>query len=324
MSALKVMSVTSSWLLRHSKLPVEVPFISQSAPRRAAQPVLRWAEPSARTFTWAALFSSHPEPGFSTEHRDGTERSCPGCVEQVVAGVPDAGSWQGRTRQSHHRIENLERKVMKQIESFLNQQVDTSNFKALLAGAEKAGLNDPKIESAIDAAQRAEFERIRNYAKGHPGDDFVQANQGLLQQEGLKVETWTAAGNASMTSFVWWALGGGVAFPGQIPLAFLFGAKGGPAWALSTFTSVIAGSFVVDPKKIVNSDEFRLEKTPIGWVKKGPCNFQLSEGGVGPAGGITISFYSSTGTYWGVLTGIAPGIGGASVSGEAELVWQGF
>jgi hypothetical protein len=46
--------------------------------------------------------------------------------------------------------------------------------------------------------------------------------------------------------------------------------------------------------------------------------------GAGPAGGISMSFSSISGTYWGLLTGYAPGIGYVGINGECELVWQGF
>ena len=207
---------------------------------------------------------------------------------------------------------------MKKIAEALNQHLDHANFEALIANAKKADLT----ELALTATDHVEVKRILGYAKSHPDAEFVQANAELVAKNG-KVETWAAFGNANMSSFIWWALGGGVAFPGEAPLAFLFGASGGPDWALSTFTSVIGGSFVVDPKMIVKSAEFKLEKSPIGWVKKGPCRFTLSEGGVG-AGEVNISFYSMSGTYWGTLSGVAGGIGGAGVHGEAELVWQGF
>lgn len=212
---------------------------------------------------------------------------------------------------------------MKELDDFLRQQLDPSKFPALIASAEKPAPKNAELQSQVDAAHRAQIQRIRDYAKANPGNPLVKANQHLLPE--ASGESWVATGNADMTSFYWWALGGGIAFPGLIPLAFLFGGKGSSWKAWTTFVSVIGGSFVVDPRKIVSSSEFRLEKDPvIGWVKKGPCNFALSEGGVGPAGGISMTFWSTSGMFWGTLGGYAPGIGGCDISGQLELLWQGF
>lgn len=211
---------------------------------------------------------------------------------------------------------------MKELDDFVHQHLDELKFPPLIASVEKAGLGNAGPESLAEAAQRAQIERMREYARAHLNDPLVKANQNLLPQAGA--ESWTAGGNCDFTSFIWWAIGGGIAFPGLLPLAFLFGGKGKDWAAWATFVSVLAGSFVVDPKKIVGSPEFKLEKTPIGWVKKGPARFSLTMAGAGPAGGISMSFSSITGTYWGLLTGYAPGIGYVGINGECELVWQGF
>jgi hypothetical protein len=210
---------------------------------------------------------------------------------------------------------------MKELDDFLQQQLDPSNFKTLTATAPQ---QDPKLEAEVQAAIQAEIGRIRDFAKAHPDHEFAKANQHVLEEAAVAAETWTGVGSVNMSGFIWWAVGGGLAFPSLAPLGFLLGAKGGPNWAVGAFTAVIGGSFILDPKKIANSSEFKLEKTPIGWVKKGPCNFNLSGGGIGPAGGVSMNFYSTSGVYWGAFGGYAPSFGGASVSGQAELVWQGF
>jgi hypothetical protein len=209
---------------------------------------------------------------------------------------------------------------MKELDDFLSQQLDPSNFEALTATAQS---QDPQIEAMVQATIQAEIGRIRDFAKAHPDHEFTKANEHVLGEE-VAAETWAAVGNASLSGFIWWAVGGGLAVPSQAPLGFLFGAKGGPSWAVGGFTSVIGGNFILDPKRIANSKEFKLEKTPIGWVKKGPANFNLSGGGIGPAGGVSMNWYSSSGVYWGAFGGYAPSFGGGSVSGQAELVWQGF
>src|SRR5258706_1927115 len=165
-------------------------------------------------------------------------------------------------------------------DKFLNEYLDTANFGSLLSSAATPATQDAQHAAAAQAELHAEIKRITDYAKAHPDDEFVDANKKLISQ-GVGAETWTGVGNVSMTSFAWWTVGGGIAFPGLAPLAFLFGAKGGPNWAATSFTSVVGGSFVVNPKDIANSSEFHLEKIGIGWVRKGPCNFTLAQGGVG-------------------------------------------
>lgn len=63
------------------------------------------------------------------------------------------------------------------------------------------------------------------------------------------------------------------------------------------------------------------EESGVGTVYKGKCNFQLGQLGAG-AGAIRISFYSLSGTYWGLLGGVSGGLGGASLSGQADLAWS--
>jgi hypothetical protein len=218
-------------------------------------------------------------------------------------------------------------------------EMDPATVQELLSSGRdtfEAAPTDPRLHAAVDAALRADVQRIRDYAAVNPDDEFVKANEHLLLKERPSIrrfqsaasvqaavassalETWTCGGSANMSGFVWWALGGTVMF--APPLGFLFGASGGPDWALSTFTSGIAGSFVVDPQKIRDT-EMHPEDSGVGTVFKGKCRFQLSQGGAG-AGGIRISFYSTNGTYWGLLGGVTAGLGGASVSGECDLAWS--
>ena len=86
---------------------------------------------------------------------------------------------------------------------------------------------------------------------------------------------------------------------------------------------MIMGSFVVDPEKIVHSSEFHTEDSPIGRIRKGPCNFTISVS-VLEISVITISFFSTSGVFWGTLNGTGAFGGGFSVEGQADLVWQGW
>ena len=198
--------------------------------------------------------------------------------------------------------------------------LDASTLQAKVAAARSAmdaAPKDAKLEAEVNAAVRAEIKKIQEFAQANPGAEFAKANQHLLSRGGpgaeSTTETWLCGGSVNLTSFAWWALGGTVMF--KPPLAFMFGAKGGPDWAASTFTSGIAGSFVVDPDKI-RTQEMRWD----GSAYKGRCKFQLGQLGAG-AGAVRISFYSPSGTYWGLLGGISGGLGGASISGDCDLLW---
>jgi len=221
---------------------------------------------------------------------------------------------------------------MQQIDDYLAEQMDVSTLKAKLASAREAAPKDPELESEVQAALRTEVERIRDFATANPGDQFAKANQHLLQEVGAgrvnataavsalatdDIETWKGIGSVNLTSFAWWAVGGSINF--APPYGLLFGGKGGPDWAASTFTSALLGSFVVEPETIIK--QMRREETGIGTVYKGRCKFQLGQLGAG-AGAVRISFYALDGTYWGLFGGISGGLGGASISGELDLVWS--
>jgi hypothetical protein len=213
---------------------------------------------------------------------------------------------------------------MTELAQDLSQSLDVSNFPTLLTNAEKPVPNEAQLKSANEAAIRAQIDQIRQYAKLNPDGELVQANRHLLGQTAAAVESWTAGpGSFSISSFYKWAVGGGVPFLGQVPLGFLFGGTGGSWKAWATGTQVILGSFVQDPNTICLSKDFRTEKSGIGFVRKGICNFTASGGGAGVSG-ITISFYSTGGTFWGTLTGTGALVGGFSIEGQLELVWQGW
>lgn len=212
---------------------------------------------------------------------------------------------------------------MKELDQHLRQSLDVSNFKALVTNAKKPVPNEASLKSANEAALRTQIDQIKEYAKFNADGELVHANRALLEQ-GAALETWTAGpGNFSISSAYGWALGGGVPFLGQAPLSFLFGGTGESWKAWATGTAVTLGSFVQDPNKICLSNEFHTEDSPIGKVRKGKCNFTASGGGAGISE-ITISFYSTSGAFWGTLNGTGALVGGFSVEGQLELVWQGW
>lgn len=212
---------------------------------------------------------------------------------------------------------------MKDLDQKLRQSLDVSNFKTLAANAEKPILNEAQLKADNEAVFRARVDQIREYAKTNPDGELAHANKALLSQ-GSEPETWFAGpGDFSISSAYAWALGGGVMFPGQAPLGFLFGGTGKSWKAWATGTSVIIGSFAQDPTKICLSNEFHDEDSGIGLVRKGFCNFTADGGGAGLSG-VHITFYSKKGTYWGTLSGTGALIGGFSLEDQVELVWQGF
>ncbi len=203
---------------------------------------------------------------------------------------------------------------------------DPSTLKARFESARKSAEavpKNPELESQIQSELRAEIKRLRAYAEAHPDDAIVKANphllhRGLGEDAAAPAQTFPAAGTVNLTGGVWWALGGAIMFPP--PYGFLFGSKGGPDWVAGGFTSGMLGSFVIDPV-IIRKDMTGQEVPVIGQVYKGRCKFQLSAGGAG-AGAVRISFYSLTGTYWGMFGGISAGLNFASISDECDLVWS--
>lgn len=204
----------------------------------------------------------------------------------------------------------------------LNQSLDVSNFETLAANAKNPVVGEAQVRAAHEAALRTQIDQIREYAKTNASGPLVRANKDLLDQ--ANVETWTAGpGDFSISSAYGWAVGGGVPFMGMVPLAFLFGGTGSSWKAWATGTQVTLGSFVLNPNTICLSNEFRTENSGIGVVRKGPCNFTASGGGAGISG-VTVSFYSTKGTFWGTVTGSGALIGGFSIEGQLDLVWQGW
>jgi hypothetical protein len=70
----------------------------------------------------------------------------------------------------------------------------------------KKASHDTQRDTAATTALRKEIARIADYAKAHPSDEFVAANKDLLSNA-AGGETWTGAGNVSMSSFIWWGVG---------------------------------------------------------------------------------------------------------------------
>lgn len=212
---------------------------------------------------------------------------------------------------------------MLSLDQQLKQSLDVSNFKMLTENAEKPVSNEAELKAAHEAAFRTQIDQIQEYAKINPNGPLANANRALLAQ-GNSVETWIAGpGDFSLAGTYAWALGGGVPFPGMLPLGFLYGGTGESWKAWGAGTCVILGSFVQNPNTICLSNDFHEEDTPVGKIRKGFCKFTASGGGLGISG-VTISFYSTSGTFWGTLTGSGLFGGFFSIEGQLELVWQGW
>ncbi len=213
--------------------------------------------------------------------------------------------------------------------------VDAATFQASLANAKKlneAGPKDPRLEAEVEAALHADIARMQHFAAANPGHDLVNANQHLRLTDAQSrsplaaalaaptIEEWHCGGSVSVSGLVMWAVGVTVMFPP--PLGFMMGAKGGPDLAVSVFTSAVFGSFVVDPASIKDQMTPTNAGPVLGTVYKGQCNFQLA-GLSGGTGFVRLSFYSLSGTYWGLIGGVAGGVGGVSLAGTGDMVWSG-
>ncbi len=196
--------------------------------------------------------------------------------------------------------------------------VDAATFQASLANAKKlneAGPKDPRLEAEVEAALHADIARMQHFAAANPGHDLVNANQHLRLTDAQ-----SRSPPVSVSGLVMWAVGVTVMFPP--PLGFMMGAKGGPDLAVSVFTSAVFGSFVVDPASIKDQMTPTNAGPVLGTVYKGQCNFQLA-GLSGGTGFVRLSFYSLSGTYWGLIGGVAGGVGGVSLAGTGDMVWSG-
>jgi hypothetical protein len=161
---------------------------------------------------------------------------------------------------------------------------------------------DPGVMAKVEAAQRAQIQRLRDYAKSHPDDALVKASQHLLPQ--ADAPTWNAIGGMALTSFIWWSTSGAIGFPNRG--GFGFSGKGGPNWAATSFTApLIGGKFTVDPLNIAGSPQ---------------CNFYIGEGGFG-TGVLVMNFWGMDGTPWGTVGGPVSGIGGGGITGILQLTW---
>lgn len=77
---------------------------------------------------------------------------------------------------------------MKEVDQLLRQSLEVSNFKTLLANAEKPVPNEAQLKSANEAAVRAQIDQLKEYAKINAEGELVHANRDLLDQ-GAALET---------------------------------------------------------------------------------------------------------------------------------------
>ncbi len=154
------------------------------------------------------------------------------------------------------------------------------------------------IEDVAKKAMEAEIGLIRMAAEKHPDHEAVKANQHVLK---AGPKTWSCGGTMQLGGFVWWGLNVDIIFT-DFKRGFMFTAKGGPDWAVTGVACAVTGSFVVDPKTLSSQK----------------CRFTLKQGSVGE-GYITLTLYKTDGTFLGSMSGLAEGLGFASLSGEGKL-----
>ena len=261
-----------------------------------------------------AVTTTSTDPGLPGARKDREDRKA--ALERVNAVIAKLNESEAKLTETETRAKSSRQRnarLLAQIETYKK----TIDDLRTTAEAQKAD-----FESQL-AAANTQIEQLKEYAKRTPDGELVAANQEVLKA-GAASTTWSAGpGNFSVSSFYAWAIGGGVPFLGEAPLAFLFGGSGKSWGAWATGTAVIGGSFVLDPNAICLSNDFHTENSPIGVVRKGTCNFTASGGGAGISE-VNISFYSNGGTYWGTLSGTGALVGGLSVEGQLELTWQGW
>jgi hypothetical protein len=209
------------------------------------------------------------------------------------------------------------------IDQLLLKSRDLSNLDTLSANAKNPLPNEAELKSLNEAAIRTQIDQIKQYALLDPDGQLVQANRALLDQE--EADHTYGIGTFEIASgFGGWAIKGALAFPSLIPLTFEYAGSGSSLKAWGTGVTATLGSFVKDPNEICLSDDFRIAHHPIyGKVRVGRCNFEVSGGGLGVSG-VHLTFYSTSGTYWGTATGTGLIAGGFSFDGFFDLIWKGW
>ena len=141
------------------------------------------------------------------------------------------------------------------------------------------------------------IERIRDFSKIQPDHPFAIANRHMLE---LSTKTsWDAAGTLDMTGVLWWALV--LAVNTESPHDIVFSASGGPDFDFAIFTSVVAGSFFVEPSTL-----------------NGKCNFSM-ESVAGAVGEVSFNLYDLNWSQTGSFLGGVAGVSLAKLSGNGNI-----
>ena len=141
------------------------------------------------------------------------------------------------------------------------------------------------------------IERIRDFSNLQPDHPFAIANKHMLD---LSTKTsWNGTGILSMTGVLWWALNFTVNT--EAPHSIIFNATGGPDFDFAIFTSIVTGSFFVDPSTL-----------------NGECNFSM-ESVAGVLGEVSFNLYDMNWSQTGTFLGAVEGLSLAKVSGSGNI-----
>jgi hypothetical protein len=143
------------------------------------------------------------------------------------------------------------------------------------------------------------IETIKDFSDLQPNHPFAIANRHMLE---LSTQTsWNATGVLTMTGVMWWALNLSVDL--APPHSVIFNATGGPDFDFAIFTSVVTGSFFVDPSTL-----------------HGKCNFSM-ESVAGGLGEVSFNLYDMNWSQTGTFLGAVGGLSLAKVSGEGTITY---
>jgi hypothetical protein len=157
-----------------------------------------------------------------------------------------------------------------------------------------------ELEERAKQVLEDRIKRIRDFSKLQPDHPFAVANKHMLD---LSTQTkWDSTGTINMTGVVWWALNVSLAL--GYPNSVIFNATGGPDFDFAIFTSLVTGSFFVDPSTL-----------------GGECNFSM-EAVAGGEGEVSLNFYDMNWSQTGTFLGAVGGVSLSKVSGSGNITYE--
>ena len=147
--------------------------------------------------------------------------------------------------------------------------------------------------------EKALQEHIAEIKSAPAGSAILAANKHLLTSSD---SVWPGGGELSLGGFIWWTTSCDL-----VLTDFYSGVKAvnfsasGTGFMVGGIESEVVGTFIVDPKTI-----------------EGSCNFRIITGAVGE-GACTLFLYSESVTFYGNFTGPAEGLAAGTTSGSGKL-----